>query len=249
MYRSLEARLHDIFWNTEAPDLELNLILDHLQNRAGKCFEIGCGSGRILLPLNAQGFHTDGNDTSQDMLDLLKQNQAEADIQLFNLPVEDVDVSSYQHFLVPAFTFMLMEEGSVEKTLRYLSANAADNASLYFTIFMPWAEICGELEEQEWYKDHEAENLDGGKASCKTQFTIDRTHQLLHRKHKYSYRSKVGAKEQYESEQHLRWFTYQEIILLLKQTGWEVEKSIFDFDPEADSENAHIYTIIATCKK
>ncbi len=249
MYKSLEARLHDVFWNAEAPGLELKLILEHLEGREGKCFEIGCGSGRILLPLNEQGFHTDGNDISQDMLNLLEKERAEGVFKVFDKALEEIDISSYTHFLVPAFTFMLMPEGGVEKALRYISEHAPVGATLYFTIFMPWAEICGELEEGEWYKDHEAENVDGAKASCKTQFTIDRTHQCVHRKHKYLYRSKEGEKEKYISEQQLRWFTYQEMSFLLKQTGWEVEKSIFDLDPEADSENAHLYTFIATRKK
>ena len=63
-------------------------------------------------------------------------------------------------------------EGEVENVLKYLADQAMPGATLYITVFMPWAEICGELEEGEWYQDHEAETAEGDQASCKTQFSL-----------------------------------------------------------------------------
>ena len=45
MYQKLEAKLHDVFWNAEAPDVELELIKKHLAGSSGRSLEIGCGSG------------------------------------------------------------------------------------------------------------------------------------------------------------------------------------------------------------
>ena len=246
MYRSLEAKLHDIFWNAEAPGLELELIRQQLEGKPGKALEIGCGSGRILVPLNEAGFEVDGNDVSEDMLALLEEQRGEQKFKAFHGVTTEQDISEYRHFLVPAFTFMLFEEGEVEATLRYIRENAAEGATLYFTIFMPWAEICGELDEKQWYKDHEAESSDGSTAQCRTQFSIDRTHQMLYRKHRYTLRERNGKKEDYESAQTLRWFSYMEMCALLESTGWKVDKSVFDLDLEANSENAHLYTLTAT---
>ena len=114
---------------------------------------------------------------------------------------------------------------------------------MYFTLFIPWAEICGELEEGRWYEDHDAVHQDGSKASCKTRFSIDRTHQILRRKHRYQLKSAKGGEVlKHEPEQSLRWYSYTEMNTLLKLTGWKVENCIFDFDPEGDSENAHLLT-------
>ena len=77
MYEKLEARLHDVFWEAEAPGVELDLIQQHLSGSKGRCLEIGCGSGRILLPLLDAGYLVDGVDVSQDMLELLKQRWGE----------------------------------------------------------------------------------------------------------------------------------------------------------------------------
>lgn len=250
MYKGLEARLHDVFWDVEAGGIELELIKGHLDGSKERCLEIGCGSGRILLPLREAGYQVDGNDVSLEMLNLLEQNEGGSPpVGLFHGKTTDQEVSQYAHYLIPAFTFMLMSEGEGEEMLTYLSENTAAGSSLYLTIFMPWAEICGELEEGEWYKDHEAKRADGSVAQCRTQFEIDRTRQQLKRKHRYSLKAANGKKETSESEQLLRWYSYQEMMLLLRNTGWKVGRTLFDLDESADSTNAHIYTFIAIVEK
>jgi SAM-dependent methyltransferase len=245
MYTSLEAQLHDIFWEAEAPGAELKLLLDHLQGTDAKVLEIGCGSGRILLPLNRAGIRTDGNDISREMLDLLEQQRGEVECLLHCGDAREMELSGYSHFIVPAFTFMLYPEEEVEATLRHLHDVTKAGTSIFFTLFMPWAEICGELEEETWYADHKAVHPNGSKASCRTKFQINRTQQILYRDHKYSLWDRAGKNTTHSSSQTLRWFTHQEMVLLLKVTGWQLEKVIYDLDPSADSVNAHLYTFIA----
>ena len=248
MYQKLEAKLHDVFWNAEAPDVELELIKKHLAGSSGRSLEIGCGSGRILLPLIDAGYAVDGNDVSRDMLDLLEGERDGREFQAFHGDTLDQAIEPYQHFLIPAFTLMLFEEGKVQETLEYIAKKAQQGATLYATTFMPWAEICGELEEDEWYKDHDAESSEGAKAVCRTKFTIDRTYQKLKRTHRYTYRTRDGKKELQESEQVLRWYTFMEMSSLLENAGWQVEKTIFDLNVEEDSTNAHLYTFEATLR-
>lgn len=260
MYKGLEARLHDVFWDVEAGGVELELIKSHLGETQEHCLEIGCGSGRILLPLLEEGYKIDGNDVSEDMVELLKENLAIQNSTndtveklpppaIFHGKTIDQDVSKYKNIIIPAFTLMLMSEDEASETLTYLNKSTEEGTSLYITVFMPWAEICGELEEKVWYKDHEAKNKDGSLARCKTQFEIDRTFQILKRKHKYMLKQSNGMKEEEQSEQQLRWYCYNEFLMLLKINGWEHQRTIFDLDAEADSENAHIYTFIATSTK
>lgn len=245
MYQSLEASLHDVFWQVEAPDYELERIQQHLDSFPGKSLEIGCGSGRILLPLNANGYPTDGNDISFDMLKRIKKCPPE--VKLHQGTTLTQEISEYRHFLVPAFTFMLMSEQELAETLSYIHQHAPTNAQLYCTLFIPWAEICGELEEEEWFEDHKAEHEDGRKAVCETQFTLDRTNQILTRKHRYSVKKKNQATKKHQSTQILRWYYYKEMQTLLQHHGWKIARAEFDFDPDSNGENAHIYSLF--CEK
>lgn len=246
MYQSLEAKLHDVFWNAEAPDVELDFLKEYLKNNPGKTLEIGCGSGRVLLPLNAEGFHVDGNDVSKDMLDLIQEKPE--GVELFHGTTLEQDISQYKNIIVPAFTFMLMSEGELKNTLAYIFEKTSHEATIYFTLFIPWAEICGELDEARWYDDHDAQHPDRSKASCRTRYTIDRTQQILTRKHKYKLNKPDKSVESHDSEQVLRWYYLKEMNLLLDACGWKPNKMIYDFDPSAKGENAHLLTFFCNKK-
>ena len=50
-YLSLEAELHDVFWQAADDGSELRLMSAFLRRHPGPALEIGCGSGRLLLPM------------------------------------------------------------------------------------------------------------------------------------------------------------------------------------------------------
>ena len=54
-YTSLEALLHDAFWADEGEPVELAMLDELLRGQPGLSLEIGCGSGRLLLPLLVVG--------------------------------------------------------------------------------------------------------------------------------------------------------------------------------------------------
>src|SRR5688572_23453449 len=59
-YTSLEALLHDAFWAEEGEPAELQLLDETLREYPGPSLEIGCGSGRLLLPLLQKGHQVEG---------------------------------------------------------------------------------------------------------------------------------------------------------------------------------------------
>jgi len=262
MYDSLEAELHDLFWDQEGTSIEIDFINEILSSKPPahtssegkiKSLEIGCGSGRLLIPLLEKGHHIDGVDTSADMINLLESNLTDthphllSDIITHHGKTEEMELSCYDHFLIPAFTIQLMPDPAA--FLKHLHAHSKDQCSLYLTTFIPWAEIAGELEEEDWYADHSAVTTEGQTAQCRTQFTIDRTQQKLYRKHEYqlsggSKKSKTTNRT-HSTTQDVTWFYYKELLNLLTLTGWDTTKTIFDFDPSSDGENAHLLTIFA----
>lgn len=255
MYQSLEATLHDAFWNAEEENAsELPLLSQFLKDYPGKALELGCGSGRLLLQLLEEGHDVEGMEFSADMINLLEETAKERSLspKIYHADVlEPLDLESkYRSFLIPAFTLQLFSRGQAADLLSRLHEAAEDNAALYLTTFMPWAEIVGELEEDEWYVDKEITLDDHSVARCETRHTIDRLNQTLHRFHRYSLTSSDGMDTQtHKSEQMLRYYGLPELSQMLESCSWEIEDVITDLSPGILHSNAQLLTIVASAAR
>ena len=244
-YDSLEAELHDAFWDAEdSPELDWLDAL--LKQHPGPALEVGSGSGRLLLPLLAKGHKIEGLEPSPAMLDLCRESAARQKLTpvLHEGTMGDFKTTTrYRSILIPAFTLQLSEDPGAD--LEVLRKHLTGDGILYLTTFIPYAEIDDELPENEWYPDHELELPDGGKAHLKTRHTIDREAQTLHREHHYELTGPNGSRE-HHSTQTVRWFTAFQLHKLLTDHGFEPERGIADFDDnEPISEDSQILTVVA----
>lgn len=244
-YTSLEALLHDAFWATEESP-ELAWIDAILTRRPGRALEIGCGSGRLLLPLVQKGHRIDGIDLSADMLALCRSAAAalgvepvlhHGDMTTFSPP------QPYEILLVPAFTLQLA--GDPAAALRHFHQLLVPGGLLYLTVFVPLAEIHRELPENTWYPDHQTTLPDGRKASVETRHRIDRKQRLLHREHLYQLSGPDGVIE-HRCEETIRWFTPRTLARVLKESGFKVTQAVADFDDDIPvTDEAQILTVLA----
>ncbi|MEP4076525.1 class I SAM-dependent methyltransferase [Haloferula sp.] len=247
-YTSLEAELHDVFWsNEETPELEwLDAVL---KNHPGRALEVGCGSGRLILPLIQKGHDLEGLESSSEMLDRCRTAAQEANLSP-TLHLGDMSHFSaeepYHCLLVPAFTFQLSNDPAA--TLRNFKKLLIPGGLLYLTVFIPFAEIDKELPEDEWYPDHEVELPDGQKASVETRHQIDRKRRILKREHHYRLTDGDKVRE-HHSEQTICWFTAHQLAKLIADAGLIVETAVADFDDQqAVGEDSQIITIVARKK-
>lgn len=245
-YASLEATLHDVFWATEGPSLELPLLRDFLLQHPGRSLEIGCGSGRLLVPLVDEGFHVEGLELSHEMLDLCRKNHPH-----FAMPLHQGDMDAwnsddkYDSIMIPAFTLQLSRDPFA--TLRHINNLLKNGGALYFSAFTPLAEIVGELPENEWYPDHFSPLENNLIATVHTRHRIDRNTQVLNREHHYQILDNEGnTREEHFSEQQIRWLTRQQWKSGLLSAGFTIEKQIPDFKPKRQSlAKAQILSTIA----
>ena len=245
MYDSLEAELHDTFWNSEGPAAELPLLREFHQNHPGQGLEVGCGSGRLLFPLLLEGFQVAGLDNSPAMIRLARQSAKEKGL-LPNLYEEELSEHQpsllYHAITFPAFTIQLFENPA--EVLKDLHRLLAPKGGLYLSVFYPWAEVMGELPTDERYQDHQIELPDGSLATIYTEHSLNQDTLTLTRKHNYEISSKGEISQSYQSTQVLRYCQEDEWIDLLQATGFKVTKTIHDFDPEQepDEEGAGVTT-------
>jgi len=263
VYTDLEAKLHDTFWEQEDVISELPLLEDFHADKLS--LEIGCGSGRLLLPLLNGGTPIDGVELSAEMVELLHQNAEKQNLtsQLNSRAIYTDDIAElsakklerkYERVSIPAFTAQLLSREGFQNTLKQTLDYTSDDAELYLTLFIPWAEIAGELSEGDWYVDHEAPvgEAKESKAVCKTKFSINRLNQSLSRKHHYTVTHPSGKKQEHRSSQEVQWYSYQELKLVLEACGWKEKMLITDLElasatnPDVGPDpDAHILTIIA----
>lgn len=245
MYQSLEATLHDVFWNSEGPAAELTPIREFLRLFPGPSVELGCGSGRLLLPLHQEGYDISGIDNSPDMLEILR-NQAASLGQSVDVRLESITSfspqNSWQSLLIPAFTLQLLSRQEAFECLHACRAAAPSGGGLYLSVFIPWAEITAEIPEGEFFLDHQTLLDSGDTATCHTKYGIHRSEQILTRTHRYSLNSS-SDKNTHTSQQVLQWYYQHELNYMLQLARWEVTNTVTDFTVSStDNPDAQIFT-------
>ncbi len=233
-YLSLEAELHDAFWNAEDDGSELRLMAEFLRNHPGPALEIGSGSGRLMFPLLQAGFEVEGLELSPDMRALGRAKAAELGLK----PVVHAgDMCAWQprrryaSLLAPAFTLQLAADPAA--TLRHWHGWLENRGGLYLTIFMPYAELEGSLPEGTWYEDHKASLPDGRVGLLETRHRLDWENQLLLREHRYSLTGDPPLT--HRARQTIRWIEHREMTGLLETCGFRLERCFADFDPASEN--------------
>lgn len=249
MYRQLEAILHDAFWEEEGEAAELPLIGHFLKQYPGTALELGCGSGRLLLPLMAKGFLIEGLDCSAEMLALCRERATTTIPVLHQAEIEDFDTGTlFGAILIPAFTLQLLCPGRLPAILDNIKRHLQPGGGLYLTTFIPWAEITGELEQGEWFLDQEITLPAGNAARCQTCFQIERLSQRLAREHRYEVLDADGQVTETSTSCHeLSWYWPREMKAMLRDAGFTVQEVIGDFVPgKPCDEDSQIVTYIAS---
>jgi len=201
-----------------------------LRKYPGTALEIGCGSGRLMCPLLAAGLAVEGLEISPDMIDLGRKRAARHGLEPI---VHTGDMTTwnppriYQALIAPAFTLQLAADP--EATLCHWREWLETGGGLYLTVFMPYAELLGDLPENQWYPDHQVKLPDGHEGLLETRHQLDHGNRVIHREHRYSVTGPTPAS--HESRQSIRWIQHSEMIRLLENAGFRVDRFFLDFDP------------------
>jgi SAM-dependent methyltransferase len=229
-YLSLEAELHDAFWEAEDDGSEVALMAEFLKRFPGPALEVGAGSGRLMFPLVQMGLAVEGLELSEDMRELGKIRAATLAIA----PVVHLgDMETWQDgrkfaaLLAPAFTLLLAADPA--QALRHWHGLLENHGGLYLTVFMPYAELLGDLPENEWYEDHRVTLPDGRVGLLETRHWLDHGRQIVEREHRYSLTGE--SPQRHESRQSIRWFEHGQMLALLHECGFRVDRFLVDFDP------------------
>ena len=103
------ARFYDLFY--EQRDDDLPMYRDLARGAGGPILELGCGTGRVLVPLALEGHQVTGLDFSTAMLTIAQEKvnaaQVSEQVELVQGDIRDFDLASrFATTIVPLNTFM-----------------------------------------------------------------------------------------------------------------------------------------------
>lgn len=245
-YEGLEAELYDCL--DELSDFEdIGFFRWFVDAQPGAVLDLGCGTGRVLLPLVEGGCEVTGLDGSQAMLDLCAERLGAkglaAELALGDMRSFDFGGRKFGSILIPGFSVqMLLEDGEVESCLACCREHLADGGQLIVPTHMPWEMIWDgrrecPLEERKTVELEERQE----RLLALQGWVLDSEAQRLRLKNRYERRGVDGKlREAEEKEMTIRWHLPHDFMQLLANAGFGDVSLYGDFEfepPEAESES------------
>jgi SAM-dependent methyltransferase len=238
LYNGLDAEFYDELLDGEMEDIPFWREL--LKQNPGSALEVGCGTGRVLLPLLQEGYAVDGMDGSPRMIDLLNEKLGrlglEIDARVQSMEALDMG-KTYGLIFIPGFSLQMVDTRElVMQALQRFYAHLEPGGRLAVSLFFPWQEL-GDDEPGNWRLRKEVKRTDGTRLDCFQSTVIDTESQILIVKNRYTLLEKDGEKEREEVRDiRLLWFYPHEFHLLLEETGFQLLETYAEFRDEPINE-------------
>ena len=244
-YGPVTARFYDAAYAT-MPQLgrDAEFYRELAREGAGPVLELGCGTGRVLLGIAAEGAPCTGLDRSPSMLNALRAKSAPPTLRLVCAPMQDFDLGSERFTLIYSAFRAFQHLYTVPDQLACLACvrrHLAPGGRLAFDVFNPRLERMA-IDEEPEAEDARFE-LGGDEVVRYTAVRRDRGRQLMHLRMRYERRrgGEVLGSESVEFD--MRYFFRYELEHLLARAGFEEVELYGDFDrsPYASDSPAFIY--------
>lgn len=247
-YGQATARFYDAAY-ARAPQLDgLDVAFYRTLARegGGPVLELGCGTGRVLLEIAAEGFPCTGLDASQQMLARLRAKSRFPNLRLVHAPMQRFELPGERFGLIFSAFRAFQHLYTVEDQLACLAcvrAHLAPGGCFAFDVFAP------RLERTALAEEPEAVDLrfqqDGEDVVRYAKVSRDAALQLLHVRFRYE-RSRDG---QVLGNEHasfdMRWFWRYELEHLLARAGFTEITIHGNFDRTPVSATSPAFVVVA----
>ena len=219
---------------------DVDFYVDSAIESAGSVLEIGCGTGRVLIPTARAGLQITGLDLSTSMLRSCTERLAQepepvqrrativqADMRSFDLG------SSFQLVTIPFRPFQhLMTVADQLACLKCIHRHLEPNGRLIFDVFNPSLDALSRTNFGEILGSEPEFVTDDGRRVVRSHRMrdIDRFNQINHVELIYDVTFPDGRQEREIDAFPMRWFFRFELEHLLDRAGFEVEAVYADFD-------------------
>jgi SAM-dependent methyltransferase len=200
------------------------------QQLGGPVLELGCGTGRVTIPLARAGIPITGLDLTPAMLDHARQKAADLPIHWHHADVRTFDLGRQFSFIFESgATFQhLLDQSNQEAMLARVRAHLAPNGRfLLGSLFPHLPYLANEETEQEWYQ-YEDENGRTVRVSGTQQY--DPLRQIKTETAYRRWQEADGRQIEHSAPLQLRYTFPQEMELLLRHNHLHIEQRYGDWD-------------------
>jgi SAM-dependent methyltransferase len=220
-----------------------------IEQHAGPALDVGCGTGRLLIPYLLAGLEVEGIDPSAEMLALCRCKAAERGLipQLYQQAMQHLDLPRCYHTIfIPCGTIQLViDRDQVFEALRRLHAHLVPAGVLVLTIYNRWREM--EDEQVGRWKLYARHPLPDGSVLYKHVRVQDRNllEQTLAQEVRYRRVQERRVIEEQRCDAPERWYFQHEIELMLERTGFRTIRVTGNYTDEAASDNHYVLAFAA----
>lgn len=252
-YAGLAATSYDLWFGGDGfEDVEFFRLA--IRNRGEPALEVGCGTGRLLVPFAREGLDVEGLDSSEAMLEICRRKADEADVQvrLHNAPMEDFALGRrFRMIFVPFGSFMLLDDlGRARAALGCFRAHLEAGGRALIPLHLPWHHEIGAepaSSPAKWQLRRVATRTeDDAVVRCYENSTFDFDRQLQHLRLRFEVvrAGEVIARE--ETAQRLRWYTQEEFTGLLRDAGFREITVLRAYGSDPAGHDAASYVFVAS---
>lgn len=237
-------------------DMGLNMPFDDLAGykrllppAPARVLEVGCGTGRLTIPLAQAGYAMTGLDRSVAMLDQFAEKLASSESRLQNgIQLSHQDARSMQFaewfdaivFSYCGFQYLIEEEG-IHRFCRRAAELLMPDGCLILDIFLHQPQATS----NELSLDFERKLHDGSKLSrYKRIELVGRTNRV---ERIYKWQAAAGAEEsplerEVRTVSRQRLYSASQLTELLRAQGFECTDQLFDYHESPTAESAKFFT-------
>jgi SAM-dependent methyltransferase len=215
--RILAQNYDSVYGVLRDPSGDIEFYVEQARRSGGPILELGCGTGRILVPTAAKGLNCVGLDASEEMLAVLRAKNPPANVKLVKDSMEAFELDAeFQLVTAPFRAFQhLLDVESQLRTLANVKRHLAPGGTFVFDVFDPNLARMAVLEEPEnesvvfCHEGYEMRRLDSIHRDPATQIMT------------VTFRFVGGPVElQGKTDVKMRWFYRYEIEHLLARAGF-----------------------------
>lgn len=232
---------------------DIPFVLKLAKQANGSILELGCGSGRLLLPLAQAGFVVTGLDNSMEMLALAQAKVAEASesiqgrVQLVPGDMISFAVNgSYPLIIIPYNTFMHLDSKQALAALKQVKAHLTANGRCFIDLANPFALAATPEDNLLTLEGTVVDERSGDVIVHMAANRVDTVEQVLHITWLYDRSPLVGGGVQrtvVQADYHFRYPHQWE--LLLREAGFNKFTFLGDYDETLFNETCDRLLILA----